>query len=732
MELFFLFLTLGAAVFSIEQAKWISPQPYLTLMLLLSIALVWLLVSLRLPGWVLHLTVIGAGILVVLWQGVMILPAGSGVNGLFSIFASWWGGSGLQEADGKIIFGTLLVIVTWLSGYLSAWFVLRRNNPWAGVLAGLVILIVNLSNLPAKNFLFFAFFIIAAVLLIVQANVVRRQTAAGYQTNYSGKSLFYLTLSLCVIAALALSISWATPQLRLSALQNAIASGMPWKSSVQDSEFNILNSVHSKTNVSTASRLQTLEFGIFWNMGDDIKYVVVSPQPAYWQVNVYEEYTSDSWISAPGVEDPLEKMSGWGDHGDLPGWTRVKFEVTPGMNTDVVLLTGDFVSADMPVIARRSIENEITGVKAPRVLSPGEKYAVRVYVADNSAEALSTVSANYTPAIESAYLQLPARFPQKVRELSANITENATTPYDKVIAIDNYLAGIPYSLEVAPVPEGADAVEDFLFTQKKGFCLHYASAMAVMLRSVGVPARLAVGYLPGDPGREKGTYILRDKHYHAWTQVYFHGYGWIDFEPTPSGTSGSQVDLETPLVSVPEIREFPTWDFWYFPPGYTDNPSQAVLPAATPVYQVNHGKLAFSGELGWALIIITGIAGVLGLLFLLSRVIRPVYNQKLWNVDRENLAASAYANLCRLAEMNHLVPVSQQTPREFSSHISGIIPQESQNLDLIIRAYQEKRFGPDKGRPGLYEEAEILKARVRVYNAMLQKKGSLFNFFWKR
>jgi hypothetical protein len=81
--------------------------------------------------------------------------------------------------------------------------------------------------------------------------------------------------------------------------------------------------------------------------------------------------------------------------------------------------------------------------------------------------------------------------------------------------------------------------------------------------------------------------------------------------------------------------------------------------------------------------------------------------------------------------MKGIIPTSLQTPLEVASQIAEIIPEQAKNLEFLVRAYLDKRFGPDKGKPGLYEEAEILKARVMVYNAILEKKGRIQRFFWK-
>ena len=722
----FLFIALGIAVYCIEQAKWISPQPPLTLILFFSIVFVWLFNAVRLPGWITHIPAVVTGLLVTVWAGMALLPGDAGAGRLLTVFGSWVKGGGLQEAEAKAIFGTSLVLITWLVGYLSAWFLLRRGNAWVGVGLGLTVVIVNISNLAAKNYFFFTLFLLASVLLVLWTRSAGRNTSVG-RAAFSGKSLFYLIASLLCITVISVSVSWFTPQLRIPALQDALAASMPWKQNLQSSDFNILNSVPSKFVVATAAGIQELDFGETWHESDDIKYTVKSPQPAYWQVNVYDTYNSDSWSTSPVTEETIGKKTNWDDE-TADGRDKLVYEVTAGINTDVILLTGEFASAEMPVIAARGPEGGIIAVKSPRVLASGEKYTVRAYVSDSSPAVLNASGVDYPDGIEDAYLQLPPGFPAQIKTLSENITRTAHTPYEKVVALDDYLSSIPYSKSVVKLPEGADAVADFLFTQKKGFCIHFASAMSVMLRSVGVPARLVVGYLPGDRTQERNVYVLRDKHYHAWTQVYFPGQGWIDFEATPSGQE-SRVYIETPLVSEPGVRQIPDWYGWYYPEGA--GPGGREIEDVSPgVNRYPGGALSFSDELGWAALVIICALAAFALAFGISRIVRPLNAARIWHVDRNNLAVSIYDSLCRLAAMHKMAPEARQTPLEFSSRIAEIIPEQAKELDYLMKAYLEDRFGPVKGKPELYMEAEILKARVRVYNAILGHRGKWHKFLW--
>jgi hypothetical protein len=92
----------------------------------------------------------------------------------------------------------------------------------------------------------------------------------------------------------------------------------------------------------------------------------------------------------------------------------------------------------------------------------------------------------------------------------------------------------PYDLSIPPQREEMDAVEYFLFEQKRGYCEHFSSSLAVMARSLGIPARVATGYVPGDYNPFTGLYEVRASYAHAWVEVYFPGYGWSTFDPTPS------------------------------------------------------------------------------------------------------------------------------------------------------------------------------------------------------
>ena len=159
------------------------------------------------------------------------------------------------------------------------------------------------------------------------------------------------------------------------------------------------------------------------------------------------------------------------------------------------------------------------------------------------------------PAIKRRYLRLPATLPQRVRDLAQEVAGSQPTPYDQALALERFLRQYAYSLEVPFPPEGADVVDFFLFDLQQGYCDYYASAMVVMARSLGLPARLASGFLAQEAD-EEGVQTIRQINGHAWAEVYFESYGWVEFEPTAAFSSPHAPRLEEETGAfVPQLPE---------------------------------------------------------------------------------------------------------------------------------------------------------------------------------
>jgi hypothetical protein len=172
---------------------------------------------------------------------------------------------------------------------------------------------------------------------------------------------------------------------------------------------------------------------------------------------------------------------------------------------------------------------------------------------------LRAAPTEYPPEIAALYLQVPEGLPGRVRDLAAQIVAGVDNPYDRAVRLQDYLrANYVYTLDVPPPAEGRDAVDYFLFEAPGGFCSYYASALAVMLRTQGVAARVATGYAMGEYDRARRAYRVPASAAHAWVEVYFPGYGWVEFEPTSAQATFYRAAGEGPAVaptSAPPVDE---------------------------------------------------------------------------------------------------------------------------------------------------------------------------------
>jgi transglutaminase-like putative cysteine protease len=731
------FLTLEIAILSIEQAHWINPQPSLSLVLFLSVVFALILTKIRLFGFIKFILALVIGLVVTAWQAMNVLMVPE-TTSRFSHFLDvvtslWQESSVLLPGDDKIIYVVFITFITWIIGCLSLWFVLRRNNAWVAVCLGGLVVLFNLSNLPDTFYIYFFLYFLAAALLLAMTRMTGQSLKAGLIANYTGKSLLYLGISLLCITGLAASISWITPQVRATGLQDYIATKLPWQRDIMESKFNIFNIVPSKQAVSTAGTLKDLTFTNTWNQGYEIEYIVYSERPSYWRMNVYDTYTPQGWTNSPADKTLLEADTPWVEAEKFPDQEVMRYAVTTQIFTDVLLTNGGFISSDIPVRVNIGAGGDVEAVNAARILSPGEDYTVTSHVISAAESDLSGAGEQYPEFIKATYLQLPADIPDDIKLLSENITRNANTPYAKVTAIIGYLSGYSYKLVIDAPPEGADSVAYFLFTRQNGYCLHFASATVIMLRSIDVPSRLVVGYLPGEPGNIPGQYILRDKYYHAWPQVYFPGYGWVDIEATP-GDSSSQISIDTPLVSSTALEQSEYWKYLWggaAPPKIEDiaNIDLRSMPGGIPD---ETDSLSFADKLGRALLFVFIAAVIIALLIGFILFVRALSFRWLWRVDRKALAYDAYVNMCKLASMVGFVPGPQQTPLEFADSLAKVFPQETEALGYITQAYLVTRFGGRRAKPALAEEAAILKARHIVYNTLLQRLGLTRRLFGKR
>jgi transglutaminase-like putative cysteine protease len=222
-----------------------------------------------------------------------------------------------------------------------------------------------------------------------------------------------------------------------------------------------------------------------------------------------------------------------------------------------------------------AVRDEVVG---SRSTAAGTTYAVTVYPRALDAEALRAASG--ADPEDPNYVDVPAsEHEQEIRDLAAEVVQGAQTRYDQALALQTFFrdtSTFTYSTQVPP-GESDDAVWDFL-QHRTGYCVQFATSMTMMARTLGIPARLGVGFLPGQRGGG-GEYEVTGRDSHAWPELYFPALGWVRFEPTPAQQTGPAPRWATPTGST-ATPGFPVPGD-ALTPGAEPTPSAPVAPAPT-------------------------------------------------------------------------------------------------------------------------------------------------------
>ena len=260
-------------------------------------------------------------------------------------------------------------------------------------------------------------------------------------------------------------------------------------------------------------------------------FTIAATEPGYWRLTGLPSFNGNGWDLPDGE---LEADVGFSR--PLAAFHIVEQDI------QITSMTGGFVPAAYSALF---IDNpDVFGVAQIGALvmpddgvKPGDRFQITSALVDVSPEILRAVPSNV--AINADDLALPGGFPQEARNIAAAVTANGETMYDKALLLQNWFrTNFTYDVAVQS-GQSNDAISNFLRV-KRGFCQQFSVSFASMARSVGIPARVAIGFTQGDLGTD-GRYHVFGRNAHAWPEVYFDQIGWIAFEPTPGrGQAGAQ------------------------------------------------------------------------------------------------------------------------------------------------------------------------------------------------
>ena len=697
------FITLGIAARSIEQARWIKPQPSLILVLFLAVITALILAKSQMRKKITYPLAVVLGLGVMVWQSVGLVPQLQGQSAL----QSWWSAvSTLQLNEGTLFFGIFLIAITWLIGLISTRFVLRKQNAWMTVFIGTVMVLINLSNLPRNYYYFLPLYLVSALLLIGQVNLAKQATPFNKrEVGYPRRGITYFMVAVLSISVLTVITAWFVPEPPVDQIKLVSASGELSRTDSDDSWFNIFADVPAKWTVIESSEQDTLYFGDEIGSGGKVLFVISSNRTGYWRTRRYDTYHGWGWTSSIDSERALNPGETASDAA-VPDDDVLTYTVENRLKTDVILSGGEIQSVDIPVVLNTLSANTSTGeslindaerlteteaenttdggedvitVVSEQLITPYQSYTVTSHLNSVTPEELEQASDDYDQWVTDYYLQLPDSLPYNVRVISRGLTRGKETPYEKVVAIKEFLNGFEYVREIEPPPEGEDGVACFLDTDKKGNCVNFASVMVVMLRSAGVPARLCTGYFRGELDTDAGNLLIRVRNKHAWVEVYFNDYGWIEFEATPS----SEQEDEDEVIFITGNSFQYLDELYYYMEMNQPVESGGVIPSGN----------VRARESGIKFYQYVAIIGIPILLFIAARLAIARWTGRLQRIEN---AFEAYEKMCYLASLGKVGRAAQETPLEYGTRLALAIPAQAETINNIVQAYVDTRYSPRK------------------------------------
>jgi transglutaminase-like putative cysteine protease len=415
-------------------------------------------------------------------------------------------------------------------------------------------------------------------------------------------------------------------------------------------------------------------------LSDEIEIVIVTgeklqsvpgsteavPPRHYWKAETYDYYTGGGWTADVTTNQDFPAKGTLAR--PLPAGIRLHQSVSINRSgKGPIYIAGELITVAEPYwLAVRSNGDLMGGMIA---LSRYEADSI-VQTLDEST--LRAAGTHYPDWVRSRYLQLPNLLPQRVTTLALSLTATQLTPYDQALAIQDYLRReMHYQTTVDFPPADQDVVDYFLFDSKTGFCDYYASAMVVLARAAGIPARYAMGYAPGIFDPAEGRFLVRQSDSHAWPELYFPGLGWVEFEPTSAIPEIQRSAVPSAAVAAPAWLKGSNPAFsavWNFLAGFFRG---AAVPALVAL------ALAALGYLAW--ILLTPFR--LGLLPP-ARMLRGMYRRLIGHARRLGVSYS---------------PAT--TPAEFGRRLGGSVPADADPVRKITELYARQIYGRKKITP---------------------------------
>lgn len=491
--------------------------------------------------------------------------------GLGSRFMLWFSGflNGTQIED-PVIRTLIWCLVLWLVGVWAGWQMWRKNRLLVGVLPTTLLLafIINYTD-KGMEILWLHLGLLIFLLGLTSFGEQKKRWELS-KTDYSESTIMdtlaivvVLTMILTFLSSFASSVSVTDIIKRLRERNVETAAGtrgesLGLKPVRVNANITGLGSGLPRSHLITGGPDLSRQLVMTISTGElpPLPEVAHVPVPRhYWRTLTYQMYSGAGWFNPSAFGGDVFRDEILVE--EIPSEYRVLSQsvTIPGGAGDRLYWTGTLRSASVPFKAvwlRKAESSPLLHSNLLAALSQAESYQAESLELNVGPEALRKSPSVYPEWVNRQFLSLPDSVPARVHGLARELTASELTPYDRALAIENYLRSFPYTLEVGAPPPGRDVADYFLFDLQKGYCDYYATTMVVLARAAGLPARLVIGYASGAYDYERAQYIVTENYAHSWVEIYFANIGWVEFEPTAGQPVIRYVDMNGSTDSIAE------------------------------------------------------------------------------------------------------------------------------------------------------------------------------------
>jgi len=652
-----------------------------------------------------------------------------------------------QPVQDTALFVVLMALVFWITG-LMAGYALARFGNFIGAVVPAGVLLVTIQFYSAGRGgggVLLAFYLFLCLLELGRmAYVQRRLFWKEQRVALMPESSMDWNITLVVAAFVLLMLVWLAPTSakQFSEIKTA------WDNisrPLRDVQENLGHAVAGLRSPGSSRPVEfygdALALGSQAATGGTELFRIQTPlyyimKRYYWRVRSYNVFLDDQWVtqnaSSAGFA-PEQAAIPLATPQELTG----EFGFTSLVANLAVLITPAgpvWVSHPSELVFLQAPEGKMDPVQflsEPPIMS-GEEYFALANVSEPTILQLRDAGDTYPDWVTANYLQLPNNLPPAIGALAEQISAQAKTPYDKADAITQYLrSNITYATTVKNPPPGQDPLYWFLFDSKTGFCNYYASAEVILLHSLGIPARMVVGFAQGEFS-SPNLYVVRERDEHAWPEVYFPGIGWVEFEPTSN---------QSPLV----------------------RPLGKNLPSAGQ--GVSRRKPIPAGEAGGSAGYARAVDWLLGLIFICAIIITILRINSFGFFDEipeddqgivrrslpvvlkhmiENQGITSPNWISQWAYLAALNPIERsfvtvyrslhwlgaqtdpaQTPAEAAAALTERLPNVSKEIDALLHEYQRQLYSRNHVR--VHPARSVAKAiRQETIRVAIQQRWSRF------